>query len=497
MFDATPDISHMEQISYVIRSVDISEAGCYVEENFLGFLHFDLKKGQDISNLIVEQLKADGLDIQNCRGQGYDNGSNMSGAYKGVQARIKEINPKAIFVPCAAHSLNLVGQNSATKVLPAKLILGQIQSLYNFFSGSPLRWNTMKQFVGKTLKCQSSTRWSSKADAVSTLVENFKQVCDALLELANSETSNGHTVVEANSLLVMMNSFKFVFGSVIWKLILNRINVCNKLLQNKDCTLDEASKHLEGLVLWLEDFKITGFETARKEATDLAAKCEIDEESGFDTRRSRGRKPARFLDGTEKSLNEKDNLARFKQEYFDQLMTTLLSDFGARFQTIKSTKGTFEILWGNKLNRFSSKELADAAHVLAKCYETDLDNDAFIKEVGYLKSAVTPFLESNSLNNTSPLDILNVLVKHKLQEQFHNIVIALQIFLTLPVTVATNERAFSKLKIIKKHSRSTMGQQRLSNLAILSIEHKIVKTVNFDRVIKRFVVKNVDEYQFS
>ena len=39
----------------------------------------------------------------------HDNGSNMSGKYSGLQARIRERNPLADYIPCFAHSLNLVG----------------------------------------------------------------------------------------------------------------------------------------------------------------------------------------------------------------------------------------------------------------------------------------------------------------------------------------------------------------------------------------------------
>lgn len=55
----------------------------------------------------------DGLDIQNCRGQGFDNGANMAGKYEGVQAHICQLNDLAKFVPCSAHSLNLVGVHAA------------------------------------------------------------------------------------------------------------------------------------------------------------------------------------------------------------------------------------------------------------------------------------------------------------------------------------------------------------------------------------------------
>jgi hypothetical protein len=44
------------------------------------------------------------------------------------------------------------------------------------------------------------------------------------------------------------------------------------------------------------------------------------------------------------------------------------------------------------------------------------------------------------------------------------------LLLTLPATVAATERSFSKLKLIKNYLRSSVGQMRLSGLAIISIE---------------------------
>lgn len=84
------------------------------------------------------------------------------------------------------------------------------------------------------------------------------------------------------------------------------------------------------------------------------------------------------------------------------------------------------------------------------------------------------------------MDILNILTGKGLDQQFVNVQTALRVFLTLPVTVASNERSFSKLKIIENHLRSTMGQERLSNLSILSIESDYVQTLTFDTIINDF-----------
>lgn len=64
--------------------------------------------------------------------------------------------------------------------------------------------------------------------------------------------------------------------------------------------------------------------------------------------------------------------------------------------------------------------------------------------------------------------------------------IAYRILLTIPVSVASGERSFSKLKLIKNYLRNRMGQDRLSNLAIISIEKELSKMLDYNDVITDF-----------
>ena len=56
---------------------------------------------------------------------------------------------------------------------------------------------------------------------------------------------------------------------------------------------------------------------------------------------------------------------------------------------------------------------------------------------------------------------------------YPNISIAYRILFTVPVTVASAERIFSKLKLLRNYMRSTMSQEKLNSLAILCIEKKL------------------------
>jgi hypothetical protein len=58
--------------------------------------------------------------------------------------------------------------------------------------------------------------------------------------------------------------------------------------------------------------------------------------------------------------------------------------------------------------------------------------------------------------------------------------------LTIPVTVASAERSFSKLKLIKSYLRSTMSQERLNGLAILSIEKGMLEKLEYKTLISNF-----------
>jgi hypothetical protein len=86
-------------------------------------------------------------------------------------------------------------------------------------------------------------------------------------------------------------------------------------------------------------------------------------------------------------------------------------------------------------------------------------------------------------------NLLNSLYQYKLENLYTNICVSLRILLTIPATVASAERSFSKLKLVTNYLRSTMSQDRLVCIARLSIESEIARKIYFDKVIPRFALK--------
>lgn len=103
--DSTPDVSHVDQLTFVLRYV--LPDGSPVER-FLSFIPIFCHTAAHMFDIVMTKLQKEEIRIEDCRGQSYDNSSNMPGTYSGLQARVKAVNPLAEYSPCAGHSLNLV-----------------------------------------------------------------------------------------------------------------------------------------------------------------------------------------------------------------------------------------------------------------------------------------------------------------------------------------------------------------------------------------------------
>lgn len=110
--------------------------------------------------------------------------------------------------------------------------------------------------------------------------------------------------------------------------------------------------------------------------------------------------------------------------------------------------------------------------------------------------SIRAFLSGMFKVKITPLVVLNFIKQHTIQDLYPNVWIAMRILLTVPVTVASGERSFSKLKLIKTYLRSTMLQSRLSSLGTLSIENEIAENLDFSVLIKDFADKKARKANF-
>ena len=162
MADEAADCSNKEQMSVVIRFVDLHNE---IREEFIRFSECKNRTtGLELANMILGTLQDFGLDIQKCRGQGYDGAGAMAGQQKGVAARIIAINPKALFFYCSSHILSLV-VGKTCKIQLVQNVFEQVREITTFFHSSPMRTQCLNGHLAAgsaKLIVPCRTRWVMK-----------------------------------------------------------------------------------------------------------------------------------------------------------------------------------------------------------------------------------------------------------------------------------------------------------------------------------------------
>lgn len=87
------------------------------------------------------------------------------------------------------------------------------------------------------------------------------------------------------------------------------------------------------------------------------------------------------------------------------------------------------------------------------------------------------------------LRLYRLIVANNLETVIPNTVILFQIYLSLMISNCSGERSFSKLKLLKSQVRSCMVQKRLNNLALLNMEHKLLRNISLSSLINDFAIK--------
>ncbi len=213
----------------------------------MGYIEIHAKDAATLERVIVEKLESDNLPLDDCRSQCYDNASVMTGHISGLQQRICARNPRAVFVNCDNHSLNLAGVHSAKQNALVVTFFGTVESIYVFFSRSTLRWEELKKVIPITVKRDSETRWSARVEAVKAIFEGLKELVELLEKLSEDMNQSNDTRTDAERLLANILEFNFLVLLYFWNDILGRIDRIQKRLQDPTMNFKDATSDFEAL----------------------------------------------------------------------------------------------------------------------------------------------------------------------------------------------------------------------------------------------------------
>ncbi|KAL4152763.1 hypothetical protein QTP88_000596 [Uroleucon formosanum] len=530
--DSTFDLSRKEQISFIVRYVT---ACGNVSERLLALHDSPITTGEQmfkIFELICKELNLDWINY--LVGQSYDGAQNMRGQYNGLQTLIKEKCPTAIFVWCCAHRLNLIVSKLVSCSLDPVDLFGNLETLYNFICGSKkkvayyeaMQKNCSLNKQGRRLKRVSTTRWMSHNYALEAVLETFEPIIDTLQHTRDTEGRDDHAVGHmAGCLMDYLLSKRFVMSAIFFQKLFNILAPLNTLLQSKDLDLlaavngiDEAQK------------KLTQVRQNDKTYDNLIHEANhfIKENNQFifsELKINRIRKKKKMSGEMSNDEPITDPVNKFKCDtYFkclDVTITFINNYFNAQAIGIYkdlalfSKKRIFEIK--NNPSALPKDAFQEFCAVYGKCVQKDLlcKEYAHFCRIFHLFETSTflpnelhpsnePFetesdedededlsqrKQISTSNENSIKYVFKIFMNGQLASIFPTLNTSLLIALTLPVSSASTERSFSKLKILKSRLRTTMSQTRLEDLLIISCERDIEP--NIENVIQHFKEQSI------
>ena len=484
IIDTTQDISKMDQLSQVFRYVTIQKDANEVpekiilNESFLGFHKVTDQHGEQLSEEIINCIESHGLDLTKLCGQSYDGAANMSGVYSGVQARLKQRQPLALYIHCTAHNLNLTLNDSCNDVSEIRNFYDMLEKLYVFFSSARC-WATLQERAKVSLKRVITTRWSSRIDALSSLRTSYTTVLVVLakLELSPNDRQEQTTAAGLKSFL---EDFNTVLVIVFQSKVLCIINPVSQLLQREQQDLSTTASLLQKAGDRLASLR-NSFEEVKEEACILGATWGVKTEHS----KKRTRVVPRQFDEKARDHRLEDPLKRFQINVFNASIDIMISQLKKRFSGIDSVAIKFKCLSPTFLSADNIRDEAvlEEAQTLADTYSSDL-GESFPEQLISFRALLKEDLKS--LQSVMDLAEFLILKNNSLLPSFPDIYTSLLLFLTLPVSVAKAERSFSKLKLIKTYLRNSMVQERLSGLAVISIENQEARLVDTDKIVDGF-----------
>ncbi|KAF4661043.1 hypothetical protein FOZ61_003604 [Perkinsus olseni] len=474
--DETRDEGGTEQLALCIRYSKLEKIGdpLVIKESFLGFISLENLDSSAIVDRLIHRLDSIALDASRCTSQGYDGASVFQ----------ERAGCTAPYLHCSNHRLNLCIQKSVKDVEKVASFFIAMADFDRFFKISvvPNEFeNQQKKVFGdavrtRTLKRIIDTRWSCQADACAVFVDTLDAIFPTLEEVISSHPAK--RAGEAEGLLLKIDQ---VFLVTLYTLqrVLAMTDKASKLLQDPTADLSQARLLIEELKstiqCCIDDTQTDGtlWQGIWSDATAVVDKHELDTSRRFGKRRQKRRSADTELSPAEDAC----------EHLFLPFMESILKELNERFSFHSYVVYDGVCCFNPQHNLF-----LDATKMVAFGEIFGCNLDELAVELRVATRAVSrrqdELQRDGDAGMSSVLDVVSFL--HGLKLAWPSLMFLGHVALCLPTSTASCERSFSVLKLVKTHLRTTMADDRLSALGVLSINKSRARNLDLDRVLREF-----------
>ncbi|XP_013789878.1 uncharacterized protein LOC106473743 [Limulus polyphemus] len=290
--------------------------------------------------------------------------------------------------------------------------------------------------------------------------------------MIDNENETSKTRSDARQLYNRMLSYDFLTLLGFWNKVLIHIDRIQKRLQDPTMNFHDAALDLKALQDHLDDEREVLVSESLEEGLGLCQEWNIEVE----------RRQRRMANENSRNagLTAKEKMERVMKGTFDHLHR----EMDERFARLHDTDAKLGFL----LNA-DSNDLKKKCENLGDFYSSDVEGQQLYEEILDCRM----LLSSRANMKISRLEeLLEFIVQNGDESVFPNLHIAIQIMLTIAVSIASYERSFSKLKLILSYLRASMGQGRLCDLALLSAERE---ETDFEHIIDQLASVKAQKVQ--
>ena len=353
-------------------------------------------------------------------------------------------------------------------------MMGVVNKVWIFFSAHPKRQRKLEEAIETTqpeskiqkLKDLCRTRWVQRIDAL----DRFQLLYPSIVQCMESISAEGsslwtlESITDSKTLLLAITTTEFLSAQVI-------TNGCLQYLLSLTCSLQAEAKDIMEAVTEVKHI-FTALKKVRENITVHHREWFTAIEQMCDTAGVTPTLPRLCARQRNRSYFPAQNPCDYYRQVISvPLLDHLISELESRFSSHKQTALQRLYLVPAVLVTKSFEEIVPKVRKLGEMYLSDLP---FISSLqSELHSRYLKWKQQEQEHGHDSLPKTPSLTLPHASALFPNIKVLLLILCTLPVTSCSAERSFSGLKRIKTTLRSTMGNERLSGLALLHLHRDI------------------------
>uniref|UniRef100_A0A8C9JB55 Zinc finger MYM-type containing 1 n=1 Tax=Panthera tigris altaica TaxID=74533 RepID=A0A8C9JB55_PANTA len=488
--DETTDSATKEQLSICVRYPQKMSKAVLIKERFLGFIDVEEMTGTDLHRTIKTYLQQIGVDLSKICGQAYDSTMNLRGKFNKVAAEFKKEEPRALYIHCYAHFLDLAVIRFCKEVKELRITLNTLSSLFNtiHMSGemSAHFQNICKLGQNKTCKKHTSQScWTAHDRMLLSVIEGLPEIIETL-EFVASHSSNTSLADELSDLLTLVSKFEFIFCLKFLYRVLSVTGILSKELQSETIDIFSLSSKIEAILECLSSERNDVYFKTIWDGTEEI--CQKITSKSFEVERpsfQKRRKIQKTIDlgNSDSTFFPTSTEEQYKINIYYQGLDTILNNLKLCFSEFDycKMKQISELLfkWNEPLNEATAKHVQEF-------YKLDAD---IIPELRFYRQ----YAKLNFVIDYDCINFINLgylFIQHGLHNNIPCISKLLYIALSWPVT-SSAENSFSTLPRLKTYLCHTMGQEKLSGLALMAIEQELVNKLmepeRLSGIVEKFI----------